>query len=41
MHMLKYLDEIRPVDEIPEIAQSKQSKPDPQEILWVNFHTEI
>src|SRR4029078_1093739 len=32
MHILKYLDEIRPVDEIPEIAQSKQSKLDPQEI---------
>ncbi len=32
MHILKYLDEIRPVDEIPELAKSKPTKLDPQEI---------
>ena len=42
MHILKYLDEIKPADEIPEIreASKQKNKLDPEEISLANLLVE-
>lgn len=39
MHILKYLDEIRPTDEIPEMTEAikQQTKLEPEEIFLANM----